>query len=338
MQDLTRLVERTAEETSFTGAISIVDHGQVEYAGAFGERDRSNHLPNTVDTRFGIASGTKLITALGIGALIDQDKLTVGTEVGEIRADFHTFIDPSATILQLLTHTSGAYDYYDEEEVEDFDDFFVDIPWYRLTTPTDYLPLFEGRTMKSAAGERFSYSNGGYILLGVLIETITGQRYRDFIQQYVLDPAHMDDSGFFAFNDLPENVAVGYVADGSQSNIYNLPMRGASDGGLFATLDDITRLWTSLFRSEIVSVSFAQEMLKPHVTFDDTARESGYGYGLYWSSTERGNRMFYIVGSDAGVGFDSAHFPEQEMTVTILSNTTDGEEQMRGSLYAALDM
>ena len=131
MQKLIELIERTAVETDFSGAVSITAGGERVLSGAYGERDRSNRLPNTVDTRFGIASGTKLLTALGIGALVDQEKLTVGTEVGEIHEDFHTFIDPAATIAQLLTHTSGTYDYYDEDVITDFDNFFVDIPWYR---------------------------------------------------------------------------------------------------------------------------------------------------------------------------------------------------------------
>ena len=363
MQDLFQLIEQTALETEFSGAVSIFKQGAAVYRCAYGERDRSNHLPNTVETRFGIASGTKLLTALGIGVLIDQDRLTVGTEVGELRGDFHTFIDPGATVGQLLTHTSGAYDYYDEDVVTDFESFYVDIPWYRLTTPSDYLPLFEGRSMKFRPGTRYSYSNGGYILLGIIIETITGRLYRDFIEEFVLVPAGMHKSGFFAFNDLPENVAFGYLAEGGQTNIYNLPIRGAADGGLYTTLDDVDRLWTALFAYDIVSEEFAQEMLEAHVTFeeddeesddadddDDAADgelgeggeastdESGYGYGIYWTRSEWDDEMYYVVGGDAGVGFDSAYFPKQETAITILANETDGEEEMRHIIYDNLDL
>ena len=343
MQDLFQLIEQTALETEFSGAVSIFKQGAAVYRCAYGERDRSNHLPNTVETRFGIASGTKLLTALGIGVLIDQDRLTVGTEVGELRGDFQTFIDPGATVGQLLTHTSGAYDYYDEDVVTDFESFYVDIPWYRLTTPSDYLPLFEGRSMKFRPGTRYSYSNGGYILLGIIIETITGRLYRDFIEEFVLVPAGMHKSGFFAFNDLPENVAFGYLTEGVQTNTYNLPIRGASDGGLYTTLDDVDRLWRALFAGMIVSRTFLTTMLEPHVQFmkvqksgadsEPVTSGSGYGYGLYWTHTRRGDKTFYILGEDAGVGFYSAWYPKHEVTSTVLSNYSEGERRMRHVLF-----
>lgn len=368
MKNVINSIERAAAESDFSGAVSIHVEGKTVFERAYGRRDRSNDLPNTVDTRFGIASGTKLLTALGIGALVDADKLTVTTEVGELRADFHTFIDPAATVEHLLTHTSGVYDYYDEDVITDFDNFYVDIPWYRLATPSDYLPLFAGQAMKFSPGERFSYSNGGYILLGILIEGLSGQLYRDFIQEHVLAPAAIVDSGFFAFNDLPENVAFGYLGEGTRTNIYNLPMRGASDGGMYTTLHDLKNLWTALFAREIVSASFTDALLEPHVTFDDEdgddgeideedaedvedeyadeeqydagdeSTEGGYGYGVYWSVTGRGNKMYYIVGGDAGVGFDSAYFPQQKTAITILSNETNGEEEMRSAIYDTLEL
>lgn len=338
MDELAETIERTAAETGFTGTVSVERSGEAPYQAAFGERDRSNHLPNTVDTRFGIASGTKLLTALGVGVLVDQGKLSADTPVGDVRSDFHTFIDPRATVGQLLSHTSGAFDYFDEEVIEDFDNFYVDIPWHRLATPGDYLPLFAGRPMKFAPGERFSYSNGGYILLGVLIETLSGQLYRDFIQDHVLQPAGMDASGFFALNDLPENVAVGYVGDGSRSNIYNLPIRGASDGGCYTTLADINRLWPAFLGHAIVSEATTRQMLLPHVRFERPGPPSGYGYGLYWRQTEKGGTVLYIVGSDAGVGFYSAHVPDEGITVSILSNTTDGDAPMRRTILACLGL
>lgn len=111
----------------------------------------------------------------------------------------------------MLTHTSGVPDYYDEEKIEDFDNFSVGVPWYELKGPHDYLSLLPDEAMKFPPGERFSYSNSGYILLGILIEEITGRPYRDFIEKEIFTSIGMERSGYFAMNQLPEGTAFGYV-------------------------------------------------------------------------------------------------------------------------------
>lgn len=323
MEELISRIEQTAAETNFSGVVSMFRGSSTVFSQAFGYRDIPNRQPNTTDTLFGIASGTKLFTALGIGVLVDQGHLSLDTPVGEIDAAYAGFIDPQATIQHLLTHTSGIYDYYDEEIEQDFDHFSVAIPWSDLETPSDYTLLFEGQTMKFRPGERFSYSNGGYVFLGMLIEKLSDQLYRDFIGEHVLQAAHMGRSGFYAFNDLPENTANGYLADRRTTNIYQLPIRGGGDGGLFATTGDLRAFWESLFSHKILSEDLTRTLLDTHVTFDET---DGYGCGVY---KRLDGSEFSIVGGDAGVGFDSRYRVEEKLTINILSNITNGEEAMR---------
>lgn len=232
-------------------------------------------------------------------------------------------IDEDATIQHLLTHTSGIYDYYDEEIEQDFENFFVEIPWYDLETPSDYYPLFQGKPMKFRSGERYSYSNGGYVFLGILIEKLTGMLYREFIREHVLQVANMHHSGFYAFNDLPENTANGYYEDRKTTNIYQLPLRGGGDGGMYTTTDDLLAFWKSLLANSILSAELTAIYLQTHVPFNE---RNGYGCGIYkWLD---GN-MFSLVGSDAGVGFDSKHLLQEKLTINILSNITDGEDAIR---------
>jgi CubicO group peptidase (beta-lactamase class C family) len=323
MKQLAITLERVARETDFSGVISIYQDASTIYDHAFGCRDIKNPLPNLTSTLFGIASGTKLFTALAIGRLIDQGVISLGTTVGELDPAYTHFIDPRATIRHLLTHTSGIYDYYDEERVHDSDQFFVEIPWYRLETPSDYLPLFKDHPLKFQPGERFSYSNGGYVFLGILIERLTGRLYRDFVHEHILQVAHMRDSGFYALNDLPANTATGYLKDRQTSNIYNLPLRGGGDGGMFSTSADLRSLWEALLTYKILSRELTDTFLATHHRFDDTR---GYGCGIY---KRLDNSMYAIVGGDAGVGFDSRYLGAQKMTASILSNITNGEEAMR---------
>jgi CubicO group peptidase (beta-lactamase class C family) len=331
MKELIDKIQQAAAEIEFSGVISVFQDASTVFNQAFGYRDIKNKLPNTTATIFGIASGTKVFTALGIGVLVDQGRISLDTTVGEIDPAYTGFVDPQATIQQLLTHTSGIYDYYDEEIEQDFDHFSVEIPWSELETPSDYYPLFQGQAMKFRPGERDSYSNGGYVFLGMLIEKLTGRLYRDFIREQVLQPAHMHRSGFYAFNDLPENTANGYLADRRTTNIYQLPLRGGGDGGMYTTTQDLRAFWDSLFSHRILSPELTATYLRTHVPFDDT---DGYGCGLY---KRLDDSIFWIEGGDAGVGFDSRYLPQGKRTINILSNITNGEDDIRDVVLGFLD-
>jgi CubicO group peptidase (beta-lactamase class C family) len=316
-------IEQAASEMEFSGVISVFRDASTVFSKAFGYRDVKNELPNTTSTLFGIASGTKAFTALGIGVLVDQGLISLGTTVREIDQEYTGFVDDQATIQQLLTHTSGIYDYYDEEIEQDFEHFSVEIPWCELGTPSDYYPLFEGKAMKFRPGERYSYSNGGYVFLGILIEKLTGMLYRDFIRKHVLQAANMHRSGFYAFNDLPEDTANGYMEDCRTTNIYQLPIRGGGDGGMYTTTDDLRAFWDSLFSHRILSEKLTRVYLNTHHAFNDT---EGYSCGLY---KRLDGSMFSIEGGDAGVGFDSRYLWQNKLTINILSNITNGENGIR---------
>jgi CubicO group peptidase (beta-lactamase class C family) len=323
MRELIHRIEQAASDMRFSGVISIFKDDSTVFSRAFGYRDVKEKLDNTISTRFGIASGTKLFTALGIGVLIDQGTISLGTTMREIDQEYNGFIDGGATILQLLNHTSGIYDYYDEETEQDYDHFSVEIPWSVLETPSDYYPLFKDKAMKYPPGERYSYSNGGYVFLGLLIEKLTGSLYRDFLRDQVLQPAKMDRSGFYAFNDLPENTANGYLEDKRTTNIYQLPVRGGGDGGMYTTTDDLRAFWGNLFSYRVISEELTTTYLKTHCTLDAT---EGYGCGTF---KRLDDSMFAIVGGDAGVGFDSRYYVQERLIVNILSNITNGNEEMK---------
>lgn len=315
-------IEKVAAETNFSGTISIYQEEAPLFEQAFGYRDIQNRLPNQPETRFGIASGTKFFTALGIGVLIDQVLLRLDTQVGDLSPDYAGFIDPRATIQQLLTHQSGIFDYYDEEIEQDFDHFFVSIPWYRLETPSDYWPLFQGQAAKFSPGQRYSYSNGGYVFLAILIEKITGRIYREFMHEQVFQAAEMPHTAFDAMNSLPSNTAFGYLEDRQTTNFFNLPIRGGGDGGLFTTAADLRAFWRNLFANRILSPELTATFLKTQHSFDD---KSGYGCGVYKRSD---GSLYAIVGGDAGVGFDSRYLVDPKITISIFSNITNGEEEL----------
>jgi CubicO group peptidase (beta-lactamase class C family) len=330
MEERISSIEQVASEIEFSGVISVFRDASTVFSKAFGYRDVKNELPNTTSTLFGIASGTKIFTALGMGVLVDQGVISLGTTIGEIDQEYTGFVDERVTIQHLLTHTSGIYDYYDEEIEQDYEHFSVEIPWYDLGTPSDYYPLFKGKMMKFRPGERYSYSNGGYVFLGILIEKLTGMLYRDFIYKHVLEAANMHRSGFYAFNDLPENTANGYLEDRRTTNIYQLPIRGGGDGGMYTTTDDLRAFWDSLFSYRILSEKLTMLYLNTHYAFNDT---DGYACGIY---KRLDGSMYSIEGVDAGVGFDSRFLLQEKLTINILSNITNGENGIRNVILGFL--
>lgn len=332
MRELIEKIENTASGNDFSGVVSICRGREIIYDKGFGYRDIKNKMPNNTDTVFGIASGTKFFTALGIGVLIDQGKLSLESKMEELFPENTGFIDEKATVLHLLTHTSGIFDYYDEEKEQDYDNFTVEIPWCKLETPGDYYPLFKNEKMKFKAGERYSYSNGGYVFLGILIEKITGKLYRDFITEYVLKPANMKNSGFFAFNCLPANTANGYFEDRTTTNIFQLPIRGGGDGGMYTNSEDLLNLWNNLFSNKILSPELTKIYLEAHHDFGDGF---GYGCGMY---KKQDNSAFFITGGDAGVGFFSRHLPSEKITINVFSNITNGEEEIVDTLLDNLNL
>lgn len=331
-----KLLNASIDEHAFSGVVSIRQRDTVLYARAAGYADRSNKIENTLETRFGIASGTKFFTALAIGKLIAAGKLSFFTRLADcVALDFPRY-SRGITIRHLLTHTSGIPDYFDEDKVEDFDNFTLSIPWYELRGPRDYLAAFPDEEMKFSPGERFSYSNGGYILLGVVIEELTGMKYQDFVEREIFQPLGMRRSGFFALNQLPENTALGYVEGAGEwrTNIYNLPIVGASDGGAFTTVHDLATLWAAFWKGTVLPKELVEIYAAPYVRVEGKRGHTYYGHGL-WIHEGR-KRVVFITGCDAGVSFESSVDRDNDLQVTVISNTTRGAWPVLRDIDSAL--
>lgn len=337
-EQFTQTLDAAVAAQRFSGVVAVRRHGQSVYARAAGFADRSNQIANSLETRFGIASGTKFFTALAVGQLIAAGRLSLTTRLRDCLAlDFPQY-SPEITIGHLLTHTSGIPDYFDEEKVADFDQFFVGRPWYELNGPRDYLAVFPDEPMKFPPGTRFSYSNGGYILLGVVIEEVTGQPYQRYVEQALFQAIGMRRSGFFAFNRLPEQTALGYIedADGWRTNIYNLPIVGASDGGAYTTAHDLALLWQAFWDNAIVPPDLVKLSAAPAVRAEAEGRDTYYGHGLWIHAAAGGQPEVYLIGGDAGVSFRSSVRRATGLQITVLSNTSKGAWPMVRAVEAAL--
>jgi CubicO group peptidase (beta-lactamase class C family) len=320
VDDLESSVDHVAATTGFSGVVRVDRGGRVELAKAYGSAHRGHGIPNTVDTRFGLASGTKSLTALTIVSLVEESRLDLHTTARSVLGEDLPLIDDDVTVEHLLAHRSGIGDYFDEDVVESMTDYVMPIPVHRLVTTADYLAVLGGHTQRFAPGERFAYNNGGFVVLALIAERAGGMPFADVMRTRVCEPAGMRDTAFLRSDEPGERTALGYLdGDGLRTNVLHLPVVGSGDGGIYSTAADIHALWSALYAGRIVPVARVAEMVRP--SSDVPSESMRYGLGFWLHPT--GDAVI-LEGADAGVSFRSVHDEATGVTHTVLSNTTAG--------------
>lgn len=320
MEITTTTLDENAAATDFSGVVRI-DNGNGVLERAYGLAHRGHAIPIEPSTRFAIASGTKGLTALTVVSLVEAGLLEPSTTARSLLGDDLPLIADEVTVEHLLAHRSGIGDYLDEEgEEHELSDYLMPVPVHELATTEQFIPVLDGHPTKFPPGERFSYSNGGYVVLALLAERASGVEFHELVRQRVCEPAGMTDTAFLRSDELPARTALGYLElDGSwRTNVFHLPVRGNGDGGVYTTAADVTALWRSFFAGEIVSPIWVERMTLPH---SDVPPKRRYGLG-FWLHASSDTAM--LVGCDAGVSFHTAHDPRTGTTRTVISNTTDG--------------
>jgi CubicO group peptidase (beta-lactamase class C family) len=321
MHPLRDALDSTAAANSFSGAVRVDRGDEVELAAAYGLAHRGYEVPNTVDTQFAIASGTKGLTALAVVSLIEDGLLDLSTAARSLLGQDLPLIRDDVTIEHLLSHRSGIGDYFDEEANPDLAEYLLPVPVYELATTEQYLAVLDGHGTKFEPDERFAYCNGGYVVLALIAERASGVPFHELVRRRVCEPAGMYDSEFLRSDELPGRAALGYLTiDGvTRTNVFHLPVRGSGDGGIYSTVADISSLWRAFFAGRIVSPDWVAEMVRGHSVDPRTMERYGLGFWLHESSD-----VVTLEGSDAGVSFRSVHDPTHSLSYTVISNTTEG--------------
>lgn len=309
-------IDALLEEIGFSGVVRFTsaDGGRLDRAR--GLADRSNGRAIELSTRFGTASATKGLTALTIMSLAEDGLLSLDQSVASLVGAHLPLIDEAVTIRHLLEHTSGIGDYLDEEALGDIDDHVLGVSVHTLERPLDYAPLMTHLPQREAPGEQFRYNNGGFIVLSIIIEMVAGS-FHDAVRDGVLAPAGLTRSGFFRTDDLPADVAVGYLEDG-RTNVFHLPVIGGGDGGIYLTLGEVSQLWDALFAGSVISLGAVEQMTSIHKHWND---ERAYGLG-FWMRPD--GQVTWLEGMDAGVSFKSARHLASGASYTVMSNTSSG--------------
>ncbi|MCL2250025.1 MAG: beta-lactamase family protein [Oscillospiraceae bacterium] len=326
------IIDNWVEEDTenYAGVLSATSDDGVIFQKAIGLRNRGENLPCETDTAFGIASGTKLFTGLAACKLIDSGKLKLDDKLCDLLSFDLGKIDKRVTVHQLLTHTSGVGDYIDEE-AEDFDEQYTALmknyPAHLWINLEYYLQMITPLEPKFEPGERCCYSNSGYVLLGLVIEAVSGTSYQKFVKDEIIDPCDLTHTGFYRSDSLPDNTAIGYMQDEDteawSTNREGLPIIGGSDGGIYSCAADMDRLWRAIFDNKVLSADMTNAFLKSYVVSDEDGEDDiveSFGLGVYHYSV--GGKIFYsTVGADNGVGFFSAYYPATKTVISSFCNT-----------------
>jgi CubicO group peptidase (beta-lactamase class C family) len=313
-------VDSLAREQPFSGVVRVDRPDQSTFIRAFGEADRALGASNTPQTRFGLASGVKAMTALVVVALVEQGILSLETRARPLLGEDLPTVDDDVTVEQLLAHRSGIGDYLDEDSDIETNDYLMTVPVHALAETEDYVEALGRFPAKFPPGTDFSYCNSGYVVLALLAERATGRRFRDLLEEMVCRPAGMTETAYLRSDELPGIAAKGYLeTEGLRTNVLHLPVRGSGDGGVYSTVGDVHRLWAALQAGRIVPSAWVEEMARPRSS--DPEDGTRYGLGLRLDAAGDGRMM---VGSDAGVSFTSWTSPSRGSTWTVVSNVSDG--------------
>lgn len=314
--------------TDFSGCISIRKSEHIIFQKAFGYADMPNKVLNTLETKFPTASAGKAFIAIAILQLIEQQKLSFGDTIGQLLSHIDwQLIDTGITVRQLLNHTSGIPDYFDESVMEEYAELWRDYPNYKIRTSADLLPLFINKEMMYPRGEKFQYNNTGYVVLGLIIEQVSGKPFDEYLKDNVFQPSDMMDTGYFELDRLPARTANAYIYDEEHeeyyTNIYSIDVKGTGAGGVFTTVLDIDKFWGKLLAGELISLNMLQQMLK----MQSGNHYNYYGFGVWLTKQDSSNTEVeattfvpHFEGCDPGVSFKSSYDIVNDISITIVSN------------------
>ena len=309
-----KLTQLTAED-KFSGAVLIAKDGKVLWQKAYGNADREAKVANTLETRFRLGSMNKMFTSVAIAQLVQQGKLKYTDTLAQVMPDYpNQEVAKKITIDNLLTHTSGLGDFFGAE---------FDQKRESLHDLKDYLPLFSAKPLQFEPGKGWAYSNAGFLVLGLIVEKVSGQNYYDYVKQHIYDVAGMKSSGSFPITQKVPNLAIGYTheeGDGPfKPNTNTLPWRGSSAGGGDSTVGDLLRFDQALRNNKLVNAELTRTIITGKVSPPRFPANAKYGYG-FGDKNSGGDR---IVGHNGGAPGMNAQLDihwNTGYTVVVLAN------------------
>jgi len=257
LQELPAWIDREAASDNFSGVVLIAKGSKPIFQKAVGLADKAKKTPNQINTKFNLGSINKIFTQIAITQLIEQGKLSWEDKLGKYLPDYPIKdAREKVAIKQLYEMQSGISDFFGER--------YDATPKERIRTINDYLPLFADKPLAFEPGTSRAYSNGGYIVLGAIIEKITGQTYYDYVRDHIYKVAGMADTDCYISGAGTPNMAEGYRRNEKGERVNNFdtrPGRGSSAGGGYSTAEDLLKFANALREYKLLSPQGSRRIL-----------------------------------------------------------------------------
>ena len=318
---LDKIVEPYVTDHKFMGSILVARGDQILLSKGYGSANLEWDVPNTPSTRFRLGSVTKQFTAASILLLAERGKLKIEDPVKAHMPDAPAAWD-KITIFHLLTHTSGIPNFTSFPEYPKMEPF--------AATPAEVAAHFRDKPLDFQPGEKWSYSNSGYLLLGYLIEKITGGTYETFVRENIFAPLGMKDTGLDSNSAVMAHRAAGYTP--SPKGIVNAGFIHMSiphaAGAMYSTTEDLLKWEQGLFGGRILTATSLARMTTPF--------KSNYAFGV-GVETKDGHKVIQHGGGIEGFNTQLAYWPEDRLTVVVLANLNGSAPgEIAGKLAAAV--
>ncbi|MEY2562995.1 MAG: hypothetical protein QOH88_1188 [Verrucomicrobiota bacterium] len=316
-KELDSYLSSLVADNKLSGAALVAKDGVPIASKAAGIANKTTGAPIALNTKFNLGSMNKMFTAVAIAQLAQAGRLTFEDTIGKHLPDYpNKEVAEKVTIHQLLTHTSGMGLYWNEKFRQQRE---------QLLTVAAHLPLFVNDPLSFKPGEKFQYSNAGYIVLGLIIEKITGQDYYSYVQEHVYKPAGMSDTGFYEPGKETPNLAIGYskmkpdgtMLEEARDNSDSREVKGGPAGGGYSTVEDLLKFDRALRSYKLLNEQYTKLVTTGKVDAGGMIGRYGYGFG---------DKVFggkHIVGNNGGSGGIAANFemyPELGYTAILLMN------------------
>ena len=305
-------LESSTAADQFSGAVLVTKNGQTIFEGAYGRADREQNIPNTVDTKFRFGSMQKMMTAIAALQLVQEGKLRLDATFGTYLTDYpNADMASKVTLHHLLTHTGGTGDIFGAQ---------FNANRLQLREIDDYLKLYGTRNLLFTPGTQNAYSNYGFMLLGAIIERVSGMRYDDYITARVLKPAGMTATGTAPEDSIVPGRSAGYMKQSASgpwvSNASTLPYRGTPAGGGYSTVADFARLAAAVREHKLLDAAHTELLTTGKVPISATIK---YAYG-FMDRVLGGRRFVGHGGSAPGQSGELVWEPNGGYMIVILSN------------------
>ncbi|HWE64528.1 MAG TPA: serine hydrolase domain-containing protein [Chloroflexota bacterium] len=316
VRDLTDYLEKVIAADLFSGVVLVARDGVPIYRHAAGLASVAYNVPMRPDTKLNLGSMNKMLTAVAIAQLAEQGRVALDQPIGAYLPTYPCAVADRVTVHHLLTHTSGLGSYWNER---------FEASRARIRTVSDMLALFVDDPLAFEPGTRWHYSNSGYIVLGAIVEAVTGNSYFEYVREHIALPAGMRDTDAYEMDQEVQNRAMGYTHTGldglfdpgpRRNNLFLHVVKGGPAGGGFSTVEDLLRFAEALRGHRLLGAAYTELLLAGKVTIREGNQ---YAYGFH-DERVNGIRIVGHGGGFAGINGQLDIYLDRGYTVAVLAN------------------